>query len=231
MARDLDGDYAYAIQGFMQMGTFDTGKPEALLELKAGLAIPGEFRKATERMPQLVISGYCPYAESGHMRFNQRESSVQAVFWTTIRGFSSFHLVDEPGSPARDLRKLSVPFDPAGPVHGQFLFAERDPFGGPIGAGISPSGIITLAFDLTPAPPPALVPPGKRVKELQHKFVWDYAFIMVSDDEILLQTAGRFPRPVTATGVMKRIQPTASGALRRIGKREAVQKLKQTERR
>jgi len=195
MARDLDGDYAYAIQGFMQMGTYDTGKSENLLELKVGLAIPGEFREATERMPQLIIGGYCPYAESGHMRFNQRESSVRAVFWTTIRGYSSFRFVDKDHH--------------ARPVHGQFLFAENDPFGDPAGAPISPSGIITLAFDL-PTAGTTFQPPGRIVKKLQHRFVWDYAFVMVSDEEILLETAGRIPRPVTATGVMRRMQ-TVSG--------------------
>jgi len=68
----------------------------------------------------------------------------------------------------------------AAPVHGNFKFDEFI-------FGTLPTGIITIQFDNRP------------------DHVWDYAFVQVSNDEILLESHARVPRPAVATGTMKRL--------------------------
>jgi hypothetical protein len=59
---------------------------------------------------------------------------------------------------------------------------------------VPPVGGMSFVFDIDSAPP----------KPATH-FNWDYSFIMVSNDEAQIITAGRYPRPVTASGTMKRV--------------------------
>ncbi len=144
-------------------------------------AAPAPPRPAPAIIPKITgdgnqtnppISGYLPYAESGHIDFSPADGSLTGRLWFTIAGGSSF----------------SKPFH----VYGRFKFNLDDTDNYSVGAEIArPIGMMSFlfvsidGFDTSP-------------------FVWDYSFIMVSNDEAQLITAGRLPRPATASGTMRR---------------------------
>lgn len=219
--RVLRGAYAYTLQGFEYAGNTEEGQQGELKKVRTGLA-RGRPREWPENRPLWALplsdptaarypfpylpetalhsySGYYPYSETGTMRFNE-DQTLSIIFWTNVAGYSYFTGVRNPPKDTdgkaveRGVSSFTADIEAQ---QGRYDFIDRDPFRPDEDKGFPlPAGVITIWFNF----------PGQKPDD---KFLWDYTFIMISNDEIKLSVAGRLPRPVIATGTMKRMAQNA----------------------
>jgi hypothetical protein len=124
---------------------------------------------------------YAPNFDDTSPTIKRRPKMVQEAYLPFVEsGHMRFH---REGTITGKLR-LTIAGVPTAPLvlAGRYRFSPPD-----AGDIFYPEGQISLLF-------PAL-----------HGFVWDYSFIMVSNDEMQIITLGRNKRPATASGTMKRI--------------------------
>jgi hypothetical protein len=217
----LEGLYAYTVQGFMhapKLGEPDNKKvylhvPSFVKELEVNLAnfgpaaYPNFQPKPAEAPPVVagfsspdvavppyqVATGYYPFSEVGFMLFRPARFKVASQTFPDNDGqVNGWRIVNTAGYPGKGSAfSGSYKFvGPAGAKPKDFqdvkdIYQGIGDYAGPVPT----LGVITTQF------------PNK----LNH--VWDYVFVLVSDEEIQLTTNGRLPRPGAATGRMRRTRP------------------------
>ena len=217
----LDGRWAYTIQGLMQWMNPEklTYEPRGALEV--GLAfegVPGaaEYQKLPGFTPiPLTAINLEPFWPILLVEQRLKVKSAPAL---RTRRYQPHYLPGQgppdtgaPPSPP-SLPPISgylpfaesgrIDFSPDGTLEGSIWFTVAGLFIHPVSVtgrfkvnpvltDVPPVGVISFVFDNPPT-----------------HFNWDYSFIMVSNDEAQLITAGRLPRPATGSGTMKRCSGT-----------------------
>lgn len=200
--RSLTGYWAYTIQGHMQSVNPHNSIAESPKILEVGLAFRDDpvlhelhvsypdlpmVPLTTWSLPPLPVAGKpAPALQAGYMPFTESgymrfapDGTVSGRLWFTIAGTTNY----------------PMPFH----SHGRYAFDDAVNDQGIV----LPAGAISLQFDNFP--PSDAFPGGFNLS----KFLWDYTFIMTSNDEIYLATAGRYPRPAIASGTLKAMQEAA----------------------